>query len=62
MIWMSYTAVLATARGLIFTQSLLFLMAVSSDESGTHEGVRQELAVAYPILSSLSFKLKKRNL
>lgn len=57
---MSCTAVTAAARGLVFTQSLLFLMAVSSDESGTHEGVRQELASAYPILSSLSFKLTKR--
>lgn len=59
MIWMSYTAVSASARGLIFTQSLLFLMTVSSDESGPHEGVRREFAVAYSFLPSLTFKLKK---
>ena len=59
MIWMSYTAVSAAARGLIFTQSLLFLMAVSSDESGTDEGVRREFAVAYSFLPSLTFTLKK---
>lgn len=57
---MSYTAVSAAARGLVFTQSLLFLMAVSSDESGTHEGVRQQYTVAYSVPTSLSFKLKKR--
>lgn len=59
MIWMSQRAVLAAARGLIFTHSFLFLMAVSSDESGTHEGVRRELAVQFCHFSS--FLKKKKN-
>lgn len=53
MIWMSYTAVSAVARGLVFTQSLFFLMAGSSDE------LEHMRVVAYSVLSSLGFRLKK---
>lgn len=58
---MSYTAVTAAVRGLIFTQSLLFLMAVSSEESDTHEVVRQELVVSISVISEFQAK-KKINL
>lgn len=47
MIWMSNTAVSAAARGQVFTQSFLFLMAASSDESGKHGGVREDLDRRY---------------
>lgn len=61
MIWMSLRAASAAARGLVFTHSFLFLMAVSSDESGTHEGVRWELAVQFCHFSSFKKKTNYRH-
>lgn len=57
---MSHTAVFASSRGLIFTQSLLFLMAASSDESSTYEDVREKLLVDYSVLFSPQFGAKEK--
>lgn len=57
---MSHTAVFASSRGLIFTQSLLFLIAASSDESSKYEDVREKLLVDYSVLFSPQFGAKEK--